>query len=174
MRCWLVFALLFLSFPVAGQSPDTSKEEKVLPDSASATKGKQDYVSEAAFSAQPIHFTPPPLSLEPSPPRERKRVADRSFLLAALFQVGATIGDIESTQYGLSHGARELNPIYGSHPSRAKQYGITMPVTAAVLGLTYHLKRSAPHSRYWLIPPLVVGSMHAIAACHNLAVIKSQ
>jgi len=101
-------------------------------------------------------------------------VADRNFFLTALFQVGATIGDIESTQYGLSHGARELNPLYGSHPSRAKQYAITMPITAAVLGWSYRLKRSAPHSKYWLIPPLVVGSMHAIAAGHNLAVINSQ
>jgi len=148
MRCWLLFALLFLSFPVAGQSPDTSKEEKILPDSASATKGKQDYDPAAAFSAQPIHFTPPPLSLEPSPPRERKRVADRSFLLAALFHVGATIGDIESTQYGLSHGARELNPIYGSHPSRAKQYGITMPVTAGVLGLTFDVPPQRERSSF--------------------------
>lgn len=173
MRCWFLCALLFLSFPLAGQNPDTSAEQLGLPDSASATKFKADG-AESAFSVQPIQFAPPPLSLEPGPPRESKRVADRNFFLTALFQVGATIGDIESTQYGLSHGARELNPLYGNHPSRAKQYAITMPITAAVLGWSYRLKRSAPHSKYWLIPPLVVGSMHAIAACHNLAVINSQ
>jgi hypothetical protein len=170
MRCWLLCAVLFLSFPVTGQNPS---QEGGLPDSASATKFTSDG-SETAFSVQPIHFAPPPLSLEPGPPRESKRVADRNFWLTALFQVGATIGDIESTQYGLSHGARELNPLYGSHPSRAKQYAITMPIAAAVLGWSYRLKRSAPHSKYWLIPPLVVGSMHTIAACHNLVVIKTQ
>ncbi|MGC2195993.1 MAG: hypothetical protein WA628_15055 [Terriglobales bacterium] len=126
----------------------------------------------APFVVQPIRFTPPALLIQSGPAGERKRVADRGFILTSLFQIGATIGDIESTQYGLSHGAREANSLYDSHPSRAKQYAIAMPVAVAVVGWSYRLKKSAPHSRHWLIPSLVVGSIHAVALCHNFMVAK--
>lgn len=102
-----------------------------------------------------------------APPRE-KRVVNRSFILASLFQVGATIGDIETTQYGLSHGHKEGNPLFGSAPSRKLQYAVAVPVAGVVVGWSYRLKKSAPHSKYWLIPQLVIGTIHTAALSHNL------
>ena len=169
MRSWWFCLLLIMSLPASAQTASTPSEQ-ALPDAASSR-----FIQEkTTFSAQPLRLTPPPLRIEPAPSRRRKPVADRSFWLAAMFQVGAAIADIESTQYGLGHGARELNPLYGTHPTRARQYAIAMPIGAGVLAWSYRLKRSAPHSRYWLIPPSVVGSIHSAAVVHNLTVIKSR
>ena len=171
MKVFLCCVALVSACTLFGQTSQPVAEQ-TLPDSASTSKAAAEGAS--AFTAEPIRMAPPPLSIQSNPPVERRRVVDRHFLWVALFQVGATLADIESTQYGLSHGAREINPLYGNHPSRAKQYAITMPITAGVLGWSYRLKRSAPHSKYWVIPPLIVGTMHAIAFCNNLAVIKGQ
>ena len=171
MKAFLCCVALLSALTMVGQTSQ-SVAEQALPDSASSSKAAAEGAS--TFTAQPIRVTPPALLIQSNPPQERRRVVDRSFLWTTLFQVGATVADIESTQYGLSHGARELNPLYGNHPSRAKQYVITMPITAGVLAWSYRLKRSAPHSKHWLIPPLIIGSMHAIAFCHNLSVIKGQ
>ncbi len=169
MKCWLLCGVLFLSFPVLGQD---ASDDKALPDSASTSKASADNGSGNPFSAQPIRFTPPTLAIQSTPPRERMRTADRSFWLTHVFQIAATVADIESTQYGLAHGAREANPLFGSHPSRGKQYAISMPLSAAVVGWSYRLKRSAPHSRHWLIPPIVIGTMHTVAVCHNFLTVK--
>jgi hypothetical protein len=133
MKCLLFCAVLSLSLPAFGQSPQASTSQQAWPDSASTSKVAADNTSIAPFVVQPIHFTPPALLIQSGPARERKRVADRGFILTSLFQIGATIGDIESTQYGLSHGAREANSLYGSHPSRTTQYAIAMPLAAAVV-----------------------------------------
>ena len=174
MKRLLLCAGLLLSVPVFGQSSQQPTPEQMLPDSASTSKITADNTSALSFVIQPIRSTPPVLLSQSGPPREGTRVADRSFILPTLFQIGATIGDIESTQYGLSHGVREANPLYGSHPSRAMQYGITMPIAAAIVGWSYRLKKSAPHSRYWLIPPVVVGSIHTPALGHNLMVARTK
>ncbi len=171
MKVFLCYLAVFSALIMVGQTSQPVADQ-ALPDSASTSRAAADGAS--AFTVQPIRVTPPALLIQTNVPVERRRVFDRSFLWTALFQIGATVADIESTQYGLSHGARELNPLYGNHPSRTKQYAITMPITAGVLAWSYRLKRGAPHSKHWLIPPIIVGSMHAIAACHNLSVIKGQ
>jgi hypothetical protein len=174
MKCAFICVAISLSLPVFGQSLQQSTSDKTLPDSPSATKVLADNTRATPFVSQPLRPAVPALVIQSAPPKEKKRVADRSFILSSLFQIGATIGDIESTQYGLGHGVREGNPLFGSRPSRAKQYGIALPVAAAVVGWSYRLKKSAPHSKHWLIPPVIVGSMHAAALGHNLMVITER
>lgn len=169
MKWWLLCGVLFLNSPLFAQ---VASDEKALPDSASASKASAEDVSGNLFSAQPIPVTPPSLAIQSLSTRERTHTANRSFWLTHLFQVAATVADIESTQYGLSHGAREANPLFGIHPSRARQYAISMPLSLAVVGWSYRLKRSSPRSRHWLIPPVVIGTIHTVAVCHNFLAVK--
>lgn len=71
----------------------------------------------------------------------RPRIADKKFWTLTAVQFGADIFDIETTQAGLRNGGAEVNPLFGSRPSRAKMYGISFPLTAAVCALEYRLKR---------------------------------
>jgi hypothetical protein len=100
--------------------------------------------------------------------QQKRRVVDRNFVLFNLFQLGATIADVESTHFGLSRGLRETNPIFGERPSRFHQYLLAIPVSAAMAGLSYKQKKKAPHSRYWMIPPSVAGAVHFGATTNNL------
>lgn len=173
MKCRMLCAVVFLSWAAFAQNLTPSTNEKTLPDSASASKVASEN-SEPIFVVRPVPVRPPALLIDAGPPAERRRVADRSFIIASLFQIGATLGDVESTQYGLGRGAREVNPLFGSHPSRATQYAIAMPIAAAVVAWSYRLKRSAPHSPRWLIPQLVSGAVHTGALCHNFTAAKTQ
>jgi hypothetical protein len=174
MKCLALCAFVSLSWAAFGQNLQPSTNEKSLPDSASTSKVASENNSETPFVVRPVPTRPPTLRIEAGPPAERRHVADRGFLIVSLFQIGATIGDIESTQYGLGHGAKEANPLFGSHPSRATQYAIAMPIAAGVVAWSYRLKRSAPHSGRWLIPQIVAGVVHTGALCHNFMTAKTQ
>jgi hypothetical protein len=173
MKCLLLCAVVSLSWSAFAQNLQPSTNEKSLPDSASTSKAAAEN-SDMPFVVRPVPIRPPTLRIETGPTAERRHVADRKFLIASLFQIGATIGDIESTQYGLGHGATEANPLFGSHPSRATQYAIAMPIAAGVVAWSYRLKRSAPHSGRWLIPQIVAGVVHTGALCHNFMTAKTQ
>jgi len=173
MKCLLLCAVVCMSWAAFAQNLQPSTNEKSLPDSASTSKAAAEN-ADMRFVARPVLIRPPTLRIETGPTAERRHVADRKFLIASLFQIGATIGDIESTQYGLGHGAQEANPLFGSHPSRATQYAIAMPIAAGVVAWSYRLKRSAPHSGRWLIPQIVAGVVHTGALCHNFMTAKTQ
>lgn len=106
------------------------------------------------------------------------RTADRSFwLIVATEQVGA-IADAEVTHWSLEHNGREGNPVIGSHPSRAKLYGI-MEASAGVLTYyTWRFKRQddaiaadprpapyklAPHRFTWWKPLVISAAVHGFA-----------
>jgi hypothetical protein len=125
MKCLLLCAVVSLSWSAFAQNLQPSTNEKSFPDSASTSKAAAEN-ADMPFVVRPVPIRPPTLRIEAGPTAERRHVADRKFLIASLFQIGATIGDIESTQYGLGHGAQEANPLFGSHPSRATQYAIAI------------------------------------------------
>jgi hypothetical protein len=129
MKCAFICVAISLSLPVFGQSLQQSTSDKTLPDSPSATKVLADNTRATPFVSQPLRPAVPALLIQSAPPKEKKRVADRSFILSSLFQIGTTIGDIESTQYGLGHGISRGKPalrqpsfackaIRHSHPCR--------------------------------------------------------
>jgi hypothetical protein len=80
----------------------------------------------------------------------------------------STIADVESTHAGLERGCTEANPLYGSRPSRARMYAITMPLALGVDILSHHLHRH--HTRGWYLPAAVMTAAHGAAAVHNLRV----
>jgi hypothetical protein len=79
--------------------------------------------------------------IEPGNKAPKSRIADKKFWTFTAVQFGAAVFDIETTQAGMRNGGVEGNPLFGSHPSRAKMYGVSFPLTAAVCALEYRLKK---------------------------------
>jgi len=143
-----------------------------LPDAPSATSAIYEGASAGTSQLRSLGNPSAALVIQTLPPAKPKATIDRSFALLTLFQVLSSVADVESTQYGLSHGAREENPMFGSHPTRAVQYAISLPMSAGVATLSYMLKKRAPQSRHWIIPQVVYGSIHAGAAAHNMLLVS--
>jgi hypothetical protein len=107
--------------------------------------------------------------VEPAPAKKAK-LFDRSYKTWMLASFAATVVDIETTAHGLGAcGLVETNPLLGRTPSRAKMYGIGLPMTAGYNLLALWVKRRTPHSRVWMIIPGAMTAVHAGAAGHNLA-----
>jgi hypothetical protein len=96
-----------------------------------------------------------------------RHVIDRTFILLSGLFVGTVVADAESTKFALDHGGRELNPIFGAHPSRARMYGTTMPIAAWVIYWAYGAKKHAPRYKAWMFPPLFGAVVHGGAAASN-------
>jgi hypothetical protein len=170
MKSAILGLLLLGIIPIFFQALSPELIAQALPDAPSTMKllaEKSGEDTNEAFTVQPIKPRVPSLVIRPVQ-REASRVVDRNFIIGAIFQIGATVADVESTQYGLSHGAREGNPLFGERPSRAKQYGFALPISGAVTLWSYHLKKHAPHSRSWLIPQIAGGAVHVTCAGLNL------
>ncbi len=109
----------------------------------------------------------------------KPRIADKKFWTLTAVQFGAAVFDIESSQAGLRNGAVEGNPLFGSHPSRARMYGISMPQTAAVCALGYWLKKTGRDtdakrgSSLWWMLGAANATAHVALSVHNLQVTAS-
>ncbi len=130
----------------------------------------------AENSGAPVTLTPPRAAVPPSPSAvafmvpQRPKAFDRGFGVWMAASFAATAADIESTAHGISScGAVELNPLFGSRPSRARMYGVGMPITAGYDLLALWAKRRRPNSRLWMLLPGSMTALHAGAAAHNLA-----
>jgi hypothetical protein len=103
----------------------------------------------------------PPVAVE-------ARVADRHFWTLVAFTGGSAVLDGESTMRGLQHpGTREMNPLLGSHPNRARFYASAGASDAAIAYLAYRFKR-AGHEKLWKAPLLGAGTVHLGASINNL------
>jgi len=170
VRRLFLYILLSTSTYVCGQEHQQRSENTVefaaLPDAPSAT---QQFVNGGTPAPlRSLGTAPPALLIQSLPPGKARRTADRSFVLLTLFQLAASIADVESTQHGLANGAAEGNPLFGSHPSRAFQYGVALPLSAGIAAWSYKLKRTAPQSRHWIIPQVIYGLIHCGATIRNL------
>ena len=92
--------------------------------------------------------------------------ADGKFLFLASAYTAALVADYETTQSCLARGAcRELNPVFGSHPSRLRMYAIGGAISAGTIYGSYYLKKK--RKRYWWVP-LVAGTVvHGYLAYRN-------
>ncbi len=79
----------------------------------------------------------------------------------------ALIADIETTAHALEAGCREANPMFGDHPSRAKMYGVMVPVTALHSFVGYRLAKHNPKSKFWKVGNFIGAGGHGVAAIHN-------
>lgn len=105
----------------------------------------------------------------------KPRTLDKRFILVHTVNTLALIADLESTAHAVSGktGAVELNPLFGQHPSRARLYGIGVPMNALTFFLSYRAKKAAPARKLWLLPPAVTIGVHTAAVINNEAVAQS-
>jgi hypothetical protein len=103
------------------------------------------------------------------PAAGEQRVADRQFWTLVAFTAGTAVLDGETTMHGLqTPGRREMNPLLGSHPDRARFYATVGATDAAFSYLAYRLKRGG-HDKLWKLPLLGAGTVHLGGAINNLA-----
>jgi hypothetical protein len=102
------------------------------------------------------------------PTAGEQRAADRQFWTMVAFTAGSAVLDGETTMRGLqTPGRRELNPLLGSHPNRARFYATVGTTDAALAYIAYRLKRSG-HNKLWKMPLLGAGTAHLGGAINNL------
>lgn len=78
----------------------------------------------------------------------------------------ATVADLETTAAALRNPmCRELNPIMGRNPSRARLYATGLGIHTGLTLLTYWIKKKGVRS--WWVPHLASSGMHGYAAMHN-------
>jgi hypothetical protein len=71
-----------------------------------------------------------------------KAMRNPGMLVADALNLASTIADIEGTQACMrAQACKETNPIFGSNPSRARAYGIAVPVALASYALLGRMKR---------------------------------
>ncbi len=132
-------------------------------------------LSASVSAAEPMISAPEPRvsssrsAIRMVPPAAgEQRFADRQFWTMVAFTAGSAVLDGETTIRGLqTPGRRELNPLLGSHPDRARFYATVGVTDAALAYLAYRLKRSG-HDKLWKMPLLGASSVHLGGAINNL------
>jgi hypothetical protein len=114
-------------------------------------------------------FVPPTLVIEPHT-NKRWHTLDRRFVLLHTLSTLVLIADAESTAHMLEEHpkARELNPIFGKRPTRARIYSIALPLNAFVIYQSYRAKKVAPRRTVWTLGPKLSIATHTIATLTNL------
>lgn len=109
-----------------------------------------------------------PIVVVPSKPRP---TSTKKFWALTAFSAAMTVADIELTQNCLAtvRGCYETDPIYGTHPSRARMYAINVPVNAAVSYLSYKTMRGKRLSKMWAWPQLALTGTHFGGVVTNIA-----
>jgi len=141
-------------------------------------RAQQVTVLSASIPSAPEPIAPslpqPPLSSSRSsiqvvpPAAGEQRVADRQFWSMVAFTAGSAVLDGETTIRGLqTPGRREMNPLLGPHPDRARFYATVGATDTAMAYLAYRLKRSG-HDKLWRVPLLGASSVHLGGAMNNL------
>jgi len=137
---------------------------------------------EPMFSApQPMVAEPQPIVSASEPPLSSSRkgiriqpsaagegpVTDHQFWTLIAVTAGSALLDGETTIHGLqSARLREMNPLLGSRPGRARFYGTVGAGDTALAYLAYRLKRSG-HDKLWKVPLVGASTVHLGGAINN-------
>ena len=94
---------------------------------------------------------------------EKTKTADRKFWTVTGLAAASTVSDVEVTAHALQNpNCSEHNPLFGSHPSRAKMYGVSVPATAAYALVGYWLKKRGV--KLWAVPQLSLTAGHGVGS----------
>ena len=101
------------------------------------------------------------------------RTVDSKFILLNALSTLALVADLETTAHDLE-GAKsaELNPLFGQHPSRARLYGVSVPLNVISFYVSYHYKKSQPSRSLWKFGPALSIAVHTAATINNLIVAR--
>ena len=130
----------------------------------------------APVNAQSQISPDPPKSLDAPVLNPHPKTADKKFWIFAGLQIGATIADIETTQWALNSNSRvhEINPLFGNRPGRARMYSIGMALTGIQLLLQHHTKarfeRTGRAKGFWMVGATVNTTLHTVLAVHNAGI----
>jgi hypothetical protein len=103
-----------------------------------------------------------------------KAMRNPMMVVGGLLNLASTIADIEGTQACLRvHTCTEGNPLFGANPSRAKSYGIGIPMGFAIYSLSAWLKKNGDGNLAFGL--LWGGTMgHTYEAAHGFAVANKE
>ena len=88
-----------------------------------------------AYFSDPAHMTQHDLTWG-------KAARNPLLVVGGLVLMAATVADAQGTESCIRAGTcREVNPLFGSHPSRARVYGISVPLGLATYAIAAHLKQ---------------------------------
>ena len=108
------------------------------------------------------------LKMQPSIPEQpAPRVFDGKFKVLAALSIATTTADLESTLH-CSPTCREINPLNGSHPTRARLYGINAPLLVGELMMSRVLRKRSPDRKLWTIPLVTTSAEHMFGVASNL------
>lgn len=103
------------------------------------------------------------LSLGSSSAKDEGKGVDKAFWFTTAASASATAADIEVTARALQNpNCHEHNPLFGTRPSRAKMYAISVPATAGYALLGHFLKRHGV--KIWAAPQLSLTAGHTVGA----------
>jgi hypothetical protein len=113
----------------------------------------------AMVATASIPWTPKPLG----------KTVDKKFLMLFGLTAALTVADIELTQHCLQAGTcHETNFLYGSNPTRARMYGINIPILSAQMVFSAWLKHRQPERHAWMLSPIVDSVAHGVGAISGL------
>ncbi len=130
-------------------------------------KGRDD--TKGGDDTSGTRFVPAALSAEPNMNKSVHTV-DRSFILLQTLSAVALIVDLETTARSFEGQPKltELNPVFGAHPTRARLYGIAVPLNVLSFYASYRYKKIEPGRKTWKIAPGLCIAIHTAAAINNL------
>ena len=101
------------------------------------------------------------------------RTLDSRFILLQALSTAALVADVETTVRDLQGSKSvELNPLFGQHPTRARLYGINVPLNLLSFYVSYRYKKREPQGRAWKVGPALFIAVHTAAAINNLVVAQ--
>ena len=105
-----------------------------------------------------------------APAPVKPRTFNHTFAILALVSAAMTVADVELTANSLKTVAnsREANPLLGSNPSRARLYGVSVPIYAGEIALGHLLRRRFPERKSWMRPFVSLTGAHAVGVVSNL------
>lgn len=103
-------------------------------------------------------------------PQDKAHTLGRSFAILATVSAATTVADIELSVNCMRTvvNCREANPLMGSDPSRARLYGVNVPIYVGQVVLSRMLKRKFPERKLWLMPLLSLTGTHAAGVASNI------
>jgi hypothetical protein len=103
----------------------------------------------------------------------KPRVFDRKFFVLAGIATATTVLDVAMTSHCIStySNCQEKNPLFGSHPSAAKLYGVSFSMLGGQMLASAWMRREMPKRKLWMMPPIVATATHGLAAAFNFRTI---
>lgn len=115
-----------------------------------------------SFRIAPINFE----IVSPVPPSRTEAFKTPSYLLLLAAASAATVADCEYTKALLSNSnGHEINPLFGPRPTRARLYGVSLPILGVNAFLSARSKRAG--SRWWPLGLGLVTASHSTGVIYN-------